>query len=145
MTNRDPDFTELLKFLVAEGIHAPVAAPSRRRRRSSAWPSARRWRPSAAPGLADSRLRPGSSSASRNLVAAGFFTTPAGMKDLGYVGNVPLARFEGPPPELVRKVGRCVSGWARSDGRSSQWRGLRSAAGGGREQDRTPQTSCLPI
>lgn len=41
----------------------------------------------------------------RNLVAAGFFTTPAGMKDLGYVGNVPLARFEGPPPELVRKLG----------------------------------------
>jgi len=27
------------------------------------------------------------------------------MKDLGYVGNVPLARFEGPPPELVRKLG----------------------------------------
>ena len=29
MTNRDPDFTELLKFLVAEGNHAPiVVAPS---------------------------------------------------------------------------------------------------------------------
>jgi hypothetical protein len=28
----------------------------------------------------------------RNLVASGFYTTPVGMKDIGYVGNVPLAR-----------------------------------------------------
>ncbi|HEY1848288.1 MAG TPA: gluconate 2-dehydrogenase subunit 3 family protein [Opitutaceae bacterium] len=41
----------------------------------------------------------------RDLTTAGFFTTPAGMKDLGYVGNVPLARFEGPPPDLVAKLG----------------------------------------
>jgi hypothetical protein len=41
----------------------------------------------------------------RDLVAAGYFTTPAGMKDLGYVGNVPLARFDGPPADLVAKMG----------------------------------------
>jgi len=41
----------------------------------------------------------------RNLAASGFYTTPAGMKDLGYVGNVPLARFEGPPAELVARLG----------------------------------------
>jgi hypothetical protein len=41
----------------------------------------------------------------RNLTAAGFFSTPAGMKDLGYVGNVPLARFDGPPAELVARLG----------------------------------------
>lgn len=41
----------------------------------------------------------------RDLASAGFYTTPVGMKDLGYVGNVPLARFEGPPPELVAKLG----------------------------------------
>ena len=41
----------------------------------------------------------------RDLTAGGFYTTPAGTKDLKYVGNVPLARFDGPPPEVLRKVG----------------------------------------
>ncbi len=41
----------------------------------------------------------------RNLVGRGYYTTPAGMKDLGYVGNVPLARFEGPPADLVARLG----------------------------------------
>ena len=41
----------------------------------------------------------------RNLTTAGFFTTPAGMRDLGYVGNVPLATFDGPPADLVAKLG----------------------------------------
>jgi hypothetical protein len=41
----------------------------------------------------------------RDLVAAGYYTTPVGMKDVGYVGNVPLARFEGPPADLVAKLG----------------------------------------
>ena len=41
----------------------------------------------------------------RNLVASGFYTTPVGMKDIGYVGNVPLASFDGPPADLVAKLG----------------------------------------
>lgn len=41
----------------------------------------------------------------RNLVAGGFYTTPEGMRDIGYVGNVPLARFDGPPAGLVEKLG----------------------------------------
>jgi hypothetical protein len=41
----------------------------------------------------------------RDLVATGYYTTPAGMKELGYVGNVPLARFDGPPADLVAKMG----------------------------------------
>ena len=41
----------------------------------------------------------------RNLVATGYYTTPVGMKDLGYVGNLPLAKFDGPPAELVAKLG----------------------------------------
>jgi hypothetical protein len=41
----------------------------------------------------------------RNLTTGGFYTTPAGMKDLGYVGNVPLAKFDGPPADLVEKMG----------------------------------------
>lgn len=41
----------------------------------------------------------------RNLTAGGYFTTPAGRKDLGYVGNMPLATFDGPPPEVLRRAG----------------------------------------
>ena len=51
---------------------------------------------------AASSRRPRSSSRRfRDLTAGGFYTTPAGMKDLGYVGNVALARFDGPPPEVL--------------------------------------------
>jgi hypothetical protein len=41
----------------------------------------------------------------RDLTAGGFYTTPAGTRDLQYVGNVPLPRFDGPPPEALRKAG----------------------------------------
>ncbi len=46
----------------------------------------------------------------RDLTAGGFYTTPAGSKDLGYVGNVALERFDGPPPGVLRKVGLQVPG-----------------------------------
>lgn len=41
----------------------------------------------------------------RDLTAGGYYTTPEGMKDIGYIGNVPLASFEGPSPELIKKLG----------------------------------------
>jgi len=41
----------------------------------------------------------------RDLTAGGFYTTPAGRKDLQYIGNTPLARFDGPPLEVLKKVG----------------------------------------
>jgi hypothetical protein len=41
----------------------------------------------------------------RNLTAAGFYTTLAGRKDLQYIGNVPLTHFDGPPVELLKKLG----------------------------------------
>jgi Gluconate 2-dehydrogenase subunit 3 len=41
----------------------------------------------------------------RALTVGGFYSTPAGHKDLGYIGNVPLSRFDGPPMELLRKLG----------------------------------------
>lgn len=41
----------------------------------------------------------------RDLTAGAFYTTPTGRKDLGYVGNVPLARFDGPPAELLKALG----------------------------------------
>lgn len=41
----------------------------------------------------------------RDLTAAGFYTTPAGHKDLQYVGNVALASFEGAPLEVLKTLG----------------------------------------
>lgn len=40
----------------------------------------------------------------RALTAGGYYTTPVGMKDLRYVGNVALTRFDGPPPEVLKKL-----------------------------------------
>ena len=41
----------------------------------------------------------------RDLTTSGFFTTPEGMKDIGYVGNMPLAEFKDPPREVLAKLG----------------------------------------
>ena len=41
----------------------------------------------------------------RNLVATGFYTTDAGMKDIGYIGNVPLAKWEMPPAAVLKQLG----------------------------------------
>lgn len=41
----------------------------------------------------------------RDLTAGGFYTTPEGMKDIGYVGNVPTVTFAGPPPEVLKRLG----------------------------------------
>jgi hypothetical protein len=40
----------------------------------------------------------------RDLTAAAFYSSPAGRTDLGYIGNVPLASFDGAPPELLKKL-----------------------------------------
>lgn len=41
----------------------------------------------------------------RSLAASAYYGTEAGWKALGYIGNVPLARFDGPPPEVLEKLG----------------------------------------
>jgi hypothetical protein len=41
----------------------------------------------------------------RDLVAVGYYTTPVGMREIGYVGNVPSASFDGPPADAVAKLG----------------------------------------
>ena len=41
----------------------------------------------------------------RDLTSGGYYTTPEGMLAIGYVGNTPLAAFEGPPPEAMRHLG----------------------------------------
>ena len=40
----------------------------------------------------------------RDLTAGGFYSAPVGRKDLGYIGNVPQARFDGPPAALLTKL-----------------------------------------
>lgn len=41
----------------------------------------------------------------RDLTIGGFCTSPQGRRYLGYVGNVPLTSFDGPPPEVLKLVG----------------------------------------
>ena len=41
----------------------------------------------------------------RNLTAGAFYSTRAGMADVGYQGNVPSAAFEGPSDEVLKRVG----------------------------------------
>lgn len=41
----------------------------------------------------------------RELAAGGYYTTPEGMKDIGYIGNVALEKYEGPPVEVLKKLG----------------------------------------
>ncbi|OYW30116.1 MAG: Tat pathway signal protein [Chthoniobacter sp. 12-60-6] len=41
----------------------------------------------------------------RDLTAGGYYTTPEGMKAIGYVGNMPSGTFEGPPIEALKHVG----------------------------------------
>ena len=41
----------------------------------------------------------------RDLTIGGFCTSPQGRQYLGYVGNVILTSFDGPPPEVLKLVG----------------------------------------
>jgi hypothetical protein len=41
----------------------------------------------------------------RNLTASGFYTTKEGMKDIGYIGNIPQQAFRAPPPEVLQRLG----------------------------------------
>jgi hypothetical protein len=38
------------------------------------------------------------------LICGGYYTTRQGHAALGYVGNVALATFDGPPPEIIRHL-----------------------------------------
>jgi hypothetical protein len=40
----------------------------------------------------------------RDLCASAYYATPAGWKAIGYVGNVALERFDGPPQEVLDKL-----------------------------------------
>lgn len=59
------------------------------------------------PGKAKSEFKKAASffAKMRNLVAGGFYSTPEGWKDIGYVGNLPMVEFPGPPPEVLKHIG----------------------------------------
>lgn len=41
----------------------------------------------------------------RDLTSSAFWTTEEGMADLGFVGNRAMASFDGPPPEVLERLG----------------------------------------
>lgn len=41
----------------------------------------------------------------RDICASAYYATPAGWDAIGYVGNVALPQFDGPPPEVLAKLG----------------------------------------
>jgi hypothetical protein len=41
----------------------------------------------------------------RYLTSTAFWTTTEGMQDLEYIGNIPLSRWDPPPPEVLRHIG----------------------------------------
>ena len=41
----------------------------------------------------------------RSLASAAYYATPDGWKAIGYVGNVPSLTYDGPPPEVLAKLG----------------------------------------
>lgn len=41
----------------------------------------------------------------RNLTATAFYTTDEGMKDIGYIGNMALPKWDAPPPAVLKHLG----------------------------------------
>jgi hypothetical protein len=41
----------------------------------------------------------------RSICAGAYYATPAGWKAIGYEGNVPLTKFDGPPKEVLDRLG----------------------------------------
>lgn len=41
----------------------------------------------------------------RYLTSTAFWTTAEGMRDLEYIGNIPLGQWDPPPPEVLRHIG----------------------------------------
>jgi hypothetical protein len=41
----------------------------------------------------------------RDRVAGGYYSTPEGWKAIGYIGNMAMAEYPGPPPEVLKHLG----------------------------------------
>ena len=53
----------------------------------------------------------------RDLTAAGFFSSRVGYRDLGYTGNVFIARWTGSSPAIIRKLGVSYDAWDKKYGK----------------------------
>jgi hypothetical protein len=71
--------------------------------------AARGWPKAVAEALDKSSPDHGAADRLRSLVAGACYTTPEGMRAVGYVGNVVLDRFDGPPPQVVSHFEREVA------------------------------------
>ena len=47
----------------------------------------------------------------RSLTMGGYYSTDIGTKDIGYVGNYAMESFDGPPPEVLKKLGIDKAPW----------------------------------
>lgn len=47
----------------------------------------------------------------RDLTLGGYYTTDLGTREVGYVGNVALASFDGPPPDVMKFLGIDKAPW----------------------------------
>ncbi len=56
-------------------------------------------------GMDARKTAPGFFTNFRDKVAGGYYSTPEGWKAIGYVGNVPMVEFPGPPPEVLKRLG----------------------------------------
>lgn len=52
----------------------------------------------------------------RDLTASGFFSSRTGVKDLGYTGNVAVAKWTGAPDAVLRKLGVSYEAWDKKYG-----------------------------
>ena len=41
----------------------------------------------------------------RGLAGGAYYATPEGWRAIGYVGNIPMPSFDGPPPEVLARLG----------------------------------------
>jgi hypothetical protein len=55
--------------------------------------------------IADAMIKDAFFERYRALTAGGFYTTPVGVRDLKYVGNVAMATFEGPTQDVLKRLG----------------------------------------
>ena len=55
--------------------------------------------------IADAMLKDPFFDRYRALTAGGFYTTPVGVRDLKYVGNVAMTTFEGPTQDVLKRLG----------------------------------------
>jgi hypothetical protein len=65
------------------------------------------------PSTAKSEFKQASASFARirDLTMGGYYTTEVGVREVGYVGNMPLPKYDAPPKEVLDRLGVEISPW----------------------------------